>query len=257
VGVHEVAAAGFDDPRDYEAARPSYPPEAVEWLIRELRIAPGRRVCDVAAGTGKLTRLLAPATDALCALEPVAGMRAMLRSVLPTVPAVAGTAEAMPIATGALDAVTVAQAFHWFRRDEAAAELARALRPGGRLGLLWNARDRSVGWVDRVWSVMDRVERRAPWRDHENWRDSVAEGLPGFGAPVVAQFHHEQPLSPADVVRRVASVSHVAVLPSRERDAVLAEVRAILEDDPATRGRAVVALPYRVDCIRYERAAAA
>jgi SAM-dependent methyltransferase len=251
--VHEVAAAGFDDPHDYEAARPSYPPEVVEWLGRHLEIEPRSRLCDLAAGTGKLTRLLAPSTDHLVAVEPVGGMRAALRQVLPEVPLAAGTAEALPIASGTLDAVTVAQAFHWFDFDAAVAELARVLRPGGRLALVWNARDRSVEWVDRVWSIMDRVEKRAPWRNHEQWRDSANREMRGFGPLHEAQFHHEQVLTPEAVVQRVASVSHVAVLPAADRAAVLDEVREVVATHPLTRGRSTVTIPYRVDCYWTER----
>jgi SAM-dependent methyltransferase len=246
--VHAVAKAGFEDPADYEAARPSYPPEAVAWLRDQLGIGPGKVVCDLAAGTGKLTRLLVPLGAELLAIEPVSGMRTTLHSLLPAVPIAAGTAEALPIAARSIDALTVAQAFHWFDFANAIAEFARVLRPGGGFGLCWNARDRSVDWVDEVWAVMDRVEKRAPWRDHENWRDSARREMPGFGTLQSAEFRHEQVLTADDVVRRVASVSHVAVLPPRERDAVLDKVRTILTTNPATRGRRTVAIPYRVDC---------
>ena len=110
--VHEVAAAGFNDPGDYEAARPSYPPDAVAWLIDHLHIAPGRRVCDLAAGTGKLTRLLVRRGADLIAVEPVAGMCATFRELSPETPIVAATSEAMPFARASLDAITVAQAWH-------------------------------------------------------------------------------------------------------------------------------------------------
>src|SRR5450432_2107457 len=142
--VHEVAAAGFSDAADYEAARPSYPPEAVAWLIENLRIEPGKRVVDLAAGTGKLTRLLLPAGADLIAAEPVAGMRDTFRASVPGVPMMATTAEQLAFRDASLDAVTVAQAFHWFDHDRAIAALARVLKPGGRVGLVWNARDRSV-----------------------------------------------------------------------------------------------------------------
>jgi SAM-dependent methyltransferase len=253
MAVHPVAQQGFGAPADYETARPSYPPDAVDWLRDVLRLDKANRVCDLAAGTGKLTRLLAPSLAGLFAIEPVAGMRATFGALLPDVPVVAGTAEALPIATGTLDAVTVAQAFHWFDFDAAVAELARVLRPGGRLALVWNARDRSVEWVDQVWSIMDRVEKRAPWRDHEHWRDSAQRAMPGFGPLHEAEFRHEQSLAPDDVVRRVASVSHVAVLPDAERAAVLDEVRRVVATHPGTAGRDTVAIPYRVDCSWAER----
>jgi SAM-dependent methyltransferase len=251
--VHEVAAAGFSDAADYEAARPSYPPDAVAWFVEHLRIAPGTRVVDLAAGTGKLTRLLVPAGAELIAAEPVAGMRDAFRAAVPGIPVLACTAEQLAFRDASLDAVTVAQAFHWFDHDRAIAELARVVRPGGRVGLVWNARDRSVDWVDAVWSIMDRVEKRAPWRDHDDWSDRAYRDLPGFGPLHAERFRHSQTVTPEAMVQRVASVSHVAVLPGTERAAVLEEVRTLLATHPEAAGRAELAVPYRVDCFWFER----
>jgi len=251
--VHEVAAAGFSDPADYEAARPSYPPEAVAWLVDNLQIEPGRLVVDLAAGTGKLTRLLLPTGADIVAAEPVAGMRATFRALLPGTPMIATTAEQLAFRDASLDAVTVAQAFHWFDHDRTIAELARAVRPGGRVGLIWNARDRSVDWVDQVWGIMDRVEKRAPWRNHDDWSDSAYEDLPGFGPLHTGEFRHTQAVTPDAMVQRVASVSHVAVLPDPERTAVLDEVRDLLRTHPDSAGRTELAVPYRVDTFWFER----
>ena len=227
--------------------------DAVAWLIEHLRIEPGRQVVDLAAGTGKLTRLLAPAGADLIAAEPVAGMRETFRTILANVPIIASTAEQLALRDASLDAVTIAQAFHWFDEDRAIAELARAVRPGGRVALVWNARDRSVPWVDRVWGIMDRVEKRAPWRDHDNWSNSAVREMSGFGPLHSAEFRHEQIVTPQAMVQRVASVSHVAVLPDPERAAVLDEVAEVLRTDPSTSGRDALAVPYRVDCFWFER----
>jgi SAM-dependent methyltransferase len=251
--VHEVAAAGFSDPADYEAARPSYPPEAVAWFVETLGLTRSARVFDLATGTGKLTRLLVPTGAEVVAVEPVAGMRAAFREVLPEVPIVAGVAEKLPLRGACADAITVAQAWHWFDHDRANAEAARVLRPGGWLGLVWNARDRSEPWVDEVWSIMDRVEKHAPWRDHENWRDSAFRTTPGFGPHQRVEFRHRQTITPEGVVQRVASVSHVVVLSEGARRQVLDEVRAVLASHPAVAGREVVEMPYRVDCIAMQR----
>jgi SAM-dependent methyltransferase len=251
--VHEVAASGFSDAADYEAARPSYPDDAVAWFVDHLEIHPGRRVVDLAAGTGKLTRLLVPAGAELVAVEPVAGMRDVLHATMPRVPVLAATAEALPFAPSSLDAVVVAQAWHWFDHDVAVAQLREVLRVGGRLGLVWNARDRSEPWVDEVWSVMDRVEKRAPWRDHENWRDSAFRKMRGFGRLERAEFFHRQSITPDGILRRIASVSHVAVLEPQQRDAVFDEVRTIISTHPGARGRPVLEIPYRVDCLCVER----
>lgn len=252
--VHEVAQTGFGNEADaYERARPTYPPDAVTWLVDMLAIDAGRTVADVAAGTGKLTRLLVPTGARLLAVEPVQAMHEVLQHNQPDVPIIATTAEAMGLRDASIDAITVAQAFHWFDAPRALDEFHRVLRPGGRLGLIWNARDRSIGWVDALWSVMDRVEKRAPWRNHDEWRESAFVDTPRFGELHEATFRHEQALSIDGVIDRFRSVSHVASLPSDQRNAVLAEIRELLASDPATRGRDEVRIPYRVDCYWAER----
>lgn len=262
MSVHEVAAEGFGkEASTYEASRPSYPPDAVSWIVETLRLRPQQVVCDLAAGTGILTRLLLSSGADIVAVEPVEGMRAVLREKLPAVPVASGVAEALPFRDASLDAVTIAQAFHWFDAPCALAELRRVVRIGGGVVLLWNARDRSEPWVNEVWSIMDRVEKRAPWRDHEGAarrdqearHDELLDGATGFGPLQRAQFWHRQALTPEGVVARVQGVSHVAVLPPDEQGAVLDEVRAVLAAHPDTHGRARLEIPYRVDCYSLRR----
>ena len=254
MGVHEVAASGFGSAAAvYEAARPGYPPPVVDWLMDVLSLASNSVVVDLAAGTGKLTRLLAERGVYPVAVEPVAGMRAELRKAAPEIPIIAGTAEALPFRRGSVDALTVAQAFHWFDNPTSHHEIARVIRPGGKLALLWNARDRRVAWVDAIWSIMDRVERNAPWRDHETTRSMDFWALPGFTSFRRAQFVHDHRMTRAQVVERMASVSHVAVLPDDRKAAVLEEVAAILDAHPETKGRSTLAITYRVDCFFAER----
>jgi SAM-dependent methyltransferase len=255
VTVHEVARQGFgSEATTYERSRPGYPPEAVGWMVEHLRLRPGTRCIDLAAGTGKLTRLLQPTGTELVAIEPVAGMWGVFREMLPGVPLAAGAAEALPLVDRWADAVTVAQAFHWFDADRAFAELRRVLRPWGRVGLIWNARDRSVDWVDKTWAIMDTVEKQAPWRDHENWRDSALGRHAGFGEVHTATFHHVQELTHEGLVDRFRGVSHVATLPPGEQKAVLDEVRTLLRTHVATKDEQTLSLPYRVDAYWCERA---
>ena len=253
--VHEVATRGFGrEAEAYERSRPSYPPDAVAWLVHHLQLDTGSVVADIGAGTGKLTRLPLPTGAFVLAVEPVRGMRQLLHQLLPTVPTVAGTAEAIPIKSSSLDAVFAAQAFHWFGAEKAFRELARVLRPGGRVGIVWNARDRTVDWVQRVWAIMDHVERNAPWRDHDNWRESaLGERRDHFGPLHSATFRHAHVTTPAGIVDRIRGVSHVAALPAREKDEVLADLRRLLADHPDTRGRSELRVPYRVDCYWTER----
>jgi SAM-dependent methyltransferase len=181
----------------------------------------------------------------------------------------AGVAEALPFAARSIDAVAVAQAFHWFDTDQAMAELARVVRPGGRLGLIWNARDRSVPWVDSVWRVMDAVERNAPWRDHRDgtgpsglaagaYRRSGPPPMPADGSwsPwTEATFFHVHHNTHEQVVDRMRSVSHIAALPPGEQRKVLGEIAAILAAHPDTAGRDILAIRYRVDVMYTERVA--
>ena len=143
----DVRAASFGSVADvYDRARPGYPDEAVRWLVGD---AP-RRVLDLAAGTGKLTRSLVAAGHDVVAVEPAEEMLAHLRAAVPAAEALVGTAEAIPLPDASVDAVTVAQAFHWFDPPAALREIARVLRPDGALGLVWNTRDEREPWVRRL-----------------------------------------------------------------------------------------------------------
>jgi SAM-dependent methyltransferase len=244
--IHE-GAHGFARATDaYERGRPSYPSGAGERLERELHLGPGRVVLDLAAGTGKLTALLVGTGAAVVAVEPLAEMRAVLERALPGVPAYAGTAEAIPLAAGAVDAVTVGQGFHWFRGDEALAEIHRVLRPGGGLGLVWNVRDTSVPWVARLTEIMEPHRGDAPAYRSGAWREAFARTTL-FGPLGHAEIRHVHRLPPEGVVARVASVSFVAALPAPELEGVLAQVRGLLATDPSTRGRDEIELPYTTD----------
>jgi SAM-dependent methyltransferase len=180
-------------------------------------------------------------------------MGATFTRMCPTVPLVAGTAEQLPVRGGALDAITVAQAFHWFDAEATLTEFARVLRPGGRVGLVWNARDRSNDLVDQLWSIMDRIEKRAPWRNHDEWRDSAHFDRPDFTSLTEATFHHEQVLTHEQVLSRFRSVSHIAVLPPDRREAAIDEFRRVLDAHPISSGGQPVSIPYRVDAYWCER----
>lgn len=265
--VHDLAAKGFGaQAATYDKARPSYPPDAIDWLARKLRIEPGQRVVDLAAGTGKLTAPLARTGADLIAVEPVTAMRDMLRIRLPGVAAVAGVAESLPFASGSIDAVTVAQAFHWFDPARAMAELARVIRVGGRLGVIWNSLEPGTDWTDRVWSVMDRVEYRAPWRVNSaraprgshydrssGWIERDAPRLVGWSAWTTAVFSHAQRVTHEEVVERMLSVSHVAALAPAEQEAVLGEIRTILREHPDTRDQPILSIGYRTTAWCTER----
>lgn len=230
--VMAAAASGFSAGADaYERGRPSYPADVVEVLCRELGIGPGSRVLDLAAGTGKLTRLLVPTGAEVVAVEPVAEMRAQLEAAVAGVPALDGTAEHIPRPDGSVDAVTVAQAFHWFDPVAALREIARVLTPGGGLGLVWNERDTGEPWVAELSRIIrwdQRGEWQVPYTVEEDWA-AVIDGLDvPFGPVQRYDTSYRQTLDTETLVARVLSTSYIAAQPAEERDRVAGEVRALV-----------------------------
>lgn len=221
----------------YERGRPSYPPDAIDWLL-----PPGARdVLDLGAGTGKLTTRLVERGLDVVAVDPLAEMLELLSSALPDTPALLGTAEQIPLPDNSVDAVLVAQAWHWFDPQRAVAEVARVLRPGGRLGLMWNARDERLGWVKDLGAIIG----------HENAHFNDSTTLP---APFtdVARHHVEWTsyLTPQALIDLVASRSYCITQPAAVRTQTLEEVRELLATHPALANSTGLALPYITVCIR-------
>ncbi len=230
--VRAVRAASFGAAATvYEKARPGYPEDAV----RDLLGADPLDVLDLGAGTGKLTRSLLAQGHRVLAVDPSEGMLAELARVLPGVPHEIGTAESLPAADATFDAVVAAQAYHWFDPATALPEIARVLRPGGLLGLLWNVREDDLPWVSRFGDLVG----------HEDAGDSLEppELQPLFGAAQVRVYAHRHVLTVDGLVDLAASRSAVIVLPADERADRLAAVRA-LGAEVAVDG--VVAMPYRL-----------
>ena len=228
---------------EYERGRPPYPAAAIEWMLP----AGARRVLDLGAGTGKLTRQLVERNLDVVAVEPSEGMRAELSRQLPGIRALAGTAEAIPLEDGSVDAVLVAQAWHWVDVARAAPEVARVLTPGGTLGLLWNIRDEREDWVARLWSLM----RRGDEIDLNGERPDVGTAF----APIErADFEWSHHLDRSALLDLVASRSYVITMPAGERAVLLASVQRLMDTHPDLAGREDIALPYVTRCTRTTRA---
>jgi SAM-dependent methyltransferase len=219
----------------YERGRPPYPAAAVRWLVP----AGARTVLDVGAGTGKLTRDLVRHGVEVTAVDPSGDMLAELRRVLPQVPALAGTAEHIPLPDSSVDAVLVAQAWHWVDPGRAVPEVARVLSPGGRLGLIWNLRDEREDWVRRLGQILDSGEQRRS-----------TEIGPPFGPVETRDFGWTHRIGPDQLLDLVASRSYVILLPPDQRAALLAQVRHLIVTHPALAGRTLFDLPYVTQCAR-------
>ncbi len=222
--IHPAAAGGFASSADaYERGRPGYPEEAVAWIADRLGLGPGKDVLDLAAGTGKLTRALVPFGARVIAVEPIDEMREHLLRTLPDVDAFDGTAEAIPLPDGSVDGVACAQAFHWFRMDEALREIHRVLRPGGGLALVWNVRDLSDPLQARIQELTEEhgAELRLH-RDIDPAREVAGSGL--YGPVEERSWPYVQRLSRAHLVDRIASTSYIALLDPDTRADVLSRV---------------------------------
>ena len=229
-GVHDAAARGFSRSADaYDRARPDYPPAAMAWLAERLGLRQGRTVVDLAAGTGKLTRPLAATGAEVVAIEPVPEMRARIGDAAAR--SLDGTAEAIPLPDASADAVTVAQAFHWFDGLAALAEIHRVLRAGGALALVWNRRPLE----DPVHAAIERII--APYRGdapaHRSgaWR-AAFDATTLFGPLEERTFAHSRPHDADALADRVGSTSFVAALDDGPHAEVIAAVRALAAERP-------------------------
>jgi SAM-dependent methyltransferase len=208
---------------EYERGRPEYPAE----LLDALPVAAGARVLDLGAGTGKLTRLLVQRYAHVDAVEPLPAMRAILVAAVPSATGVAGTAEAIPFPDASFDAVFAAQAFHWFANDVAIAEIARVLRPGGVLALVWNEGARQpAGFPEAYRARLGELAAGAPFVSTAEWMTAMARGP--FDAPQKLIVEHEQSLDRDGGLAYAASASWIASRPEDERRAVLAELADLL-----------------------------
>lgn len=220
----------------YDRARPSYPREAAAWLAGDEPAT----VLELGAGTGKLTEVLAALGHDVHATDPDEAMLARLRERLPDVLTSVAPAEAIPAPDHAFDVVVVAQAFHWFDHDAALAEIARVLKPGGRLGLVWNERDERIPWVRRLGDLLGRQEQQ------RGTDPLVTSGL--FGFVEDQSFRHWQVVDRQSVQELALSRSNIAVLDEEARAAKLAEVLAFYDD--YGRGMDGMQLPYVATCFR-------
>jgi SAM-dependent methyltransferase len=239
VTVDPIAARAFGSRAEqYEEGRPGWPADAVAALVERFG---ADTILDLAAGTGKLTRVLVAHAPEVYAIEPVDGMRAVLERTVPEARLLDGTAEAIPLPDASLDAVFVAEGFHWFDLDRAPAEIARVLRPGGGLAVLWNYPARSLDWADEVFATLKPYRIDHPLGpDRVPWREAI-ESV--FGPLRKETFEHDHVTDRERVITELSSHSSIGALPPERLQAALNAAREVLE----RHGIDQVAIPLRTN----------
>jgi SAM-dependent methyltransferase len=200
----------------YARTRPEYSRAAVAFAAAKLGLDEDATVLDLAAGTGKLTRALRERFAKVIAVEPDDAMRAWIDGE-----ALAGSAEAIPLADAAVDGAFVGEAFHWFDYERALAEIGRVLRPGGGVAIL------ARGWgeippalkqdLDAVWARF-----HAPGKTFPDWRDAVHPQGPERFVDTVA-------IAGRDLVDLWLTGSTPASIPKDEREAIAARAYPAFE----------------------------
>jgi SAM-dependent methyltransferase len=251
VAAGEARATSFGQvASDYDRVRPGPPGEALDWLLpRNCATA-----VDIAAGTGLFTRALQRRVPQVIAVEPDDRMRVVLAARSPGVRAVAGWGEAIPVPDASADGVFVSSAWHWLDPDRAVPEIARVLRDGGRLGVIWTSRDRRVDWVAELDMLRRPNDVRSAGDARSQLRRRHEVALPA-GAPfeniASASFAFVRRMTVDDTVDWLATYSGLITAPATERAAGLARAREALLQRASADG--VIEMPIRSACWRADR----
>jgi SAM-dependent methyltransferase len=226
--VHPLAAHFDEVAGPYERGRPEYAAEVIRAVAAELRIPPGARVLDLAAGTGKLTRALLDSGFDVIAVEPQGELREVLAASVGRERVGKGLAEAIPLPDASVVAVTVGDGFHWFDQLLALSEIRRVLRPGGGLAVLWTVPDWSgASWAHEVGTLLAGLRPEHPHFDGPAWQDGVLKAG-GWTTPRELRLTTLQPASPERILDYLASISWIAALSEDQHAETLARVGAIL-----------------------------
>lgn len=221
----------------YDRGQPGYPREAVQWLTGERPLS----ILELGAGTGKLTEHLIELGHDVHATDPDPRMLQRLTDRFPELRVSQTSAEEIPAPDASFDVVIAAGAYEWFNHDAALPEIARVLRRGGSLSLVWNVRDERIPWVKRLGNLIG----------HHAAGDGVGEALetsPYFGPVDEQSFKQWQVIQRASVQDLVRSLPGVASLERSGQEARIAEVLAFYDD--FGRGMDGMQLPYVTECFR-------
>ncbi|MCK0117963.1 methyltransferase domain-containing protein [Isoptericola sp. S6320L] len=240
-------AASFSTGADvYARVRPTYPADAVDWMVPPKTA----QVLDLGAGTGLLTRRLVDRGLDVVAVDASRPMLDELAATLPGVTTHVGSAEELPLPDASVDTVVVGQAWHWFDEARASAEIARVLRAGGTLAVVWNDRDERIDWVSRFGEILHTGDQLQPDSEQSSAAPALGEM---FGEVEVAEFRWLHHLPTADLRALAGSRSYFLTLPEPERDRLLQRVDDLVVTHPDLAGTQEIAMPYVTTAYRARR----
>ena len=236
---------------EYNRLRPGPSDEALDWLLPD----GASDVLEIGAGTGVLTRLLEQRVAHVTAVEPDDRMRAVLVSRNAGVEVLAGQAEELPASTCSYDVVIAASAWHWVDEERAVPEVARVLRPSGRLSLVWSGPDRSVDWVRSLWAggIIFSPEEQADVDARRRRRHTVHVDIGGqspFLEPETGLFRWSRPMTKSDLVALATTYSAVITMEEEDRERHLDAMARFLDEHDAFVGLDVIDVPMRSYCWR-------
>jgi SAM-dependent methyltransferase len=236
---------------DYDRYRPGPPDEAVTWLLP----AGAVDVLELGAGTGGLTRRLVDRVGHVRAVEPDSRMRSVLADRVPQAEVVAGQAEHIPAEDASVDLVIMSSAWHWVDEPRAVPEVARVLRPGGRLSLLWSGPDRSIGWVASLFAggqilSAEQIELREARRRERHTVDLGSDNP--FTEPERRVISWALPMTKDDVVGLVATYSVAITMTEAAREAYVEGIGQAFDALEDVDAEGVCVMPMRCLCWRVE-----
>ncbi len=241
---------------DYDRWRPGPSAAAVDWLLP----AGARRVIDLGAGTGVLSRLLVERVDEVVSVDPDPRMREVLARQVPGATVLEGRGEQLPVDDASVDAILVSSAWHWMDVEPTIAEAARALRDDGVLGVVWSGPDWAGRWEQQLRDVVARDPSYARLLTSladqvvtdDNRKLEVPTGFP-FTTPERTAIDWDVTLNAEQLVGIVGTLSSVILLGPEQRDELLADARRLLQEHLDLAGSATTDLRFNADCWRATR----
>lgn len=164
-----------DRVENYVKYRPGYPEDMIDFLLQK-GISSKSTVCDIGSGTGILSRQLIDKVGKLYAVEPNEDMRFysdQMLSAYGNYQSLKDSAEKVSIEDSTIDAITVAQAFHWFDREKCKKEFKRILKSDGLIFLIWNNRINNTEFLQSYDDLLYQYGTDYASVNHQNITDDV------------------------------------------------------------------------------------